>query len=46
MHSSVANDIMNGSAQGTVALDPRRAYWYDNPSGCPPLSRSALFVKQ
>lgn len=45
MHSNVANDIMNGSAQGTVALDPRRAYWYDNPSGCPPLSRSALFVK-
>lgn len=45
MHSNVANDIMYGSAQGIVALDPRRAYWYDNPSGCPPLSRSALFVK-
>ena len=45
MHSSVPNDIMNGSAQGTVALDPRRAYWYDNPSGCRPLSRATLFAK-
>jgi hypothetical protein len=45
MHSTVPNDIMNGRAQGNVQLDPSRAYWYSNSSGCPTLSENALFRK-